>query len=91
MKTSFIQSQADLHRQASTILTSIQVKLEILSELTEVREHYKVKIENELDKLYLQYHDVMKKIIEPVIREKEYIGVICHREDVVTVAEEIHY
>ena len=91
MKTSFIQSQADLHREASNTLTSIQVKLEILSELPDIREHYKVAIEKQLDGLYLTYHDIMKKIMEPVLREKEFIGVICHREDVVTVAESFNY
>ena len=87
MKTSFIKSQADLHREAANTLTSIQVKLEILSELEEVREHYKVVVEKQLDQLYLKYHDLMKNIMEPVLREKEFIGIICHREDVVTVAE----
>jgi hypothetical protein len=45
----------------------------------------------ELDKLYLKYHDVMKKIVEPIIRENEFTGVIVHREDVVTIAESFDY
>ena len=88
--TSFIQSQADNHRKASEILTSIQVKLEVLSELKEPSPHYSEHVNKQLDKLYLQYHDVMKRIIEPIIRENEYTGVIIHRQDVVTIAESFH-
>lgn len=88
--TSFIQSQADNHRKAGEILTSIQVKLEVLSELTERNPHYEEHLNKQLDKLYLQYHDVMKRIIEPIIRENEYTGIIIHRQDVVTIAEEFH-
>ncbi len=90
MKTSFIQSQADLHRQAGEILTSIQIKLEVLSEMDESKPYYREYANKELDKLYLKYHDVMKQIIEPILRENEYTGIIVQREDMVTVAEEFH-
>lgn len=90
MKTSFIQSQADLHRQAGEILTSIQVKLEVISEMKEDNPYYREFVNKELDKLYIRYHDTMKKIIEPILRENEYTGIIVQREDMVTVAEEFH-
>jgi hypothetical protein len=88
--TSFIQSQADNHRKASEILTSIQVKLEVLAEMTRPNPNYREYLNKQLDQLYLQYHDVMKRIIEPIIRENEYTGVIIHRQDVVTIAESFY-
>ena len=88
--TSFIQSQSDNHRKASEILTSIQVKLEVLAETPDARPFYKEKLNKELDKLYLQYHDVIRKIVEQIMPEEKYIGVMVHREDVVTIAEEFH-
>jgi hypothetical protein len=82
---SFIQSQADNHRKAGEILTSIQVKLEVLAEMKEPNPICRVKTRKELKKLYKEYYEVVGKIFGIVdYNEEQKI------ENVVTIAESFH-
>ena len=86
--TSFIQSQADNHRKASEILTSIQVKLEVLAEMKEPNPIYREKTHNDLKKLYNQYDEILRNIFNSILETNELDEVKI--ENVVTIAEEFH-
>ena len=86
--TSFIQSQADNHRKASEILTSIQVKLEVLAEMKESNPIYREKNHKELKKLYNQYDEILRNIFNSILETNELEEVKI--ENVVTIAEEFH-
>lgn len=69
----FIESQSKLHMEAAQVLNSIQIQLELLKEI-ENKPFYQEHINKKLDKLYLKYHDIIKGLISPIMRQDEYIG-----------------
>ena len=83
----FIEKQSQLHRDANTILVSIQVKLEILNEIGDNKPFYREKISKELDTLYLKYNDILRTLFEQVIPQEKYIGTVVN---VVTIAEQFY-